>query len=378
MLSFRFEKLNAFQGKSAAIKRPREITVFSFDDSHKHHLDGRSLRYYYPPFVQVPYITEKNRIDLSQGFETFIKHDDSVNLHLNPLLDTIQHYEEQTGAKLKADILTWRGMMTKIFIAPFDMFGEFEMNATCYQNQLAKAAEWKSKTQRVSSSLEKMQFWGYKFETLATLPKQWQDCTRGEIEGRDTEVVNNNPQYCSVVRTGIGNHTIVIGGEVDAVEGCKPDDPNDSIPYIELKTSEDFRGDDDFAAKKFERKMCRFWAQSFLLGVPKVIIGFRSKDGHLQRLEEWKTMDIPSFVKNRGMRTWDGNVCINFAAAFLDFLKQHINDEGTWTIEQKKGDKQILLSKISDEYSRDIVSTKFREHRATFQFKATCEAKTQE
>lgn len=114
MLPFRFSDLRVFQGKSTAIKRPREVTEFSFDDKHEHHLDNRSLRYYYPPFVPVPYVSETRRIDLSRGFDTFKKHDDGVDLHLNPLLDTIQHYEEQTRTKLNADILTWRGMMTKV------------------------------------------------------------------------------------------------------------------------------------------------------------------------------------------------------------------------------------------------------------------------
>lgn len=114
MLSFRFHDLTAFQGKSAAIKRPREITEFSFDDEHAHHLDNRSLRYYYPPFIQVPYVSETRRLDLSQGFDTFVKYDDSISLGLNPLLDTVQHHEEQTRTKLNADILTWRGMMTKV------------------------------------------------------------------------------------------------------------------------------------------------------------------------------------------------------------------------------------------------------------------------
>jgi RAT1-interacting protein len=176
--------------------------------------------------------------------------------------------------------------------------------------------------------------------------------------------VNNNAQYCSVVRTGIGNHTIIIGGEVDAVEGCKPDDPNAPIPYVELKTSENFDGADQRAATKFERKMCRFWAQSFLLGVPKIIIGFRSPKGHLERLEEWKTLEIPNFVKRQGLQTWDGNICINFAAAFLDFLRLHITDESTWRIERRKGAKEILLSKISEQYAPEIVPDFFREHRA--------------
>lgn len=40
--------------------------------------------------------------------------------------------------------------------------------------------------------------------------------TRDEIEGRETEVVNNKEQYCSVVRTGIGKTVLCLGGEVDA------------------------------------------------------------------------------------------------------------------------------------------------------------------
>lgn len=57
---------------------------------------------------------------------------------------------------------------------------------------------------------------GYKFETLATLPDTWGETPREYIENRDVEVVNNKAQYCSVVRTGIGQTVICIGGEVDA------------------------------------------------------------------------------------------------------------------------------------------------------------------
>lgn len=115
MQSFQFHHLEPFQGKSAAVKRPRELTEFSFDDDHVcFPLDSRSLRYYYPPDIAVPYVKDQPRIDLSAGFNTFRKYNDTVDLHLNPLLDTIQQYEEQTKTKLQADVLTWRGMMTKV------------------------------------------------------------------------------------------------------------------------------------------------------------------------------------------------------------------------------------------------------------------------
>ena len=63
---------------------------------------------------------------------------------------------------------------------------------------------------------------GYKFETLSTLPAPWAETSREFIESRDTRVVNNEAQYCTVVRTGIGRTTLCLGGEVDASKFCPP------------------------------------------------------------------------------------------------------------------------------------------------------------
>ena len=57
---------------------------------------------------------------------------------------------------------------------------------------------------------------GYKFETLSLIPDQWDPTSRDFIEGRENMVVNNRAQYCSVVKTGIGNIRLILGGEVDA------------------------------------------------------------------------------------------------------------------------------------------------------------------
>jgi RAT1-interacting protein len=176
---------------------------------------------------------------------------------------------------------------------------------------------------------------GYKFETISVLDKIWDEATRSEIEGREDLVVNNNAQYCSVARTGIGHSRLVLGGEVDAskpsysdfeeatysahnciVWDSKPDRKEDPINWVELKTSAEIRNDRDML--KYERKLLKFWAQSFLLGVPKIVVGFRDQEGIVRRLEEVETANIPSTVKKSGRGTWDGNICINFAAAFLE------------------------------------------------------------
>ena len=101
-----------------------------------------------------------------------------------------------------------------------------------------------------------------------------------------------------------------------SVWDCKPRRKENPIHWVELKTSAEIRNDRDML--KYERKLLKFWAQSFLLGVPTIIVGFRDRNGIVHHLEELDTASIPGKVKNIGMGTWDGNVCINFAAAFLE------------------------------------------------------------
>ena len=122
---FRFdiEPISRFAQANAGIRRPKvsvtksltsgessakpaqEIAYFSYDDQHRFRLDGSSLRYYYPPSLPV---------DLNRGFDTFQNIDDTNDDHLDGLVDTIAAYERENGKKTDADIITWRGMMTKV------------------------------------------------------------------------------------------------------------------------------------------------------------------------------------------------------------------------------------------------------------------------
>lgn len=83
----------------------QEIAHFSYDDNHEFHLDDSSIRWYYPPDIGT---------DLNRGFETFRKHDDSKDEHLESLLRALMEKEKTTNLKTEADIITWRGMMTKV------------------------------------------------------------------------------------------------------------------------------------------------------------------------------------------------------------------------------------------------------------------------
>jgi len=91
--------------QKAALKRPVEIACFSYDDEHVYHPDARSVKYYYPCAIGT---------SLSKGFETFQKLDDSADEHLDSLLRAIEDLERKRGQRLDAEVIAYRGMMTKV------------------------------------------------------------------------------------------------------------------------------------------------------------------------------------------------------------------------------------------------------------------------
>ncbi|KAK4167980.1 RAI1 like PD-XK nuclease-domain-containing protein [Cladorrhinum sp. PSN259] len=352
------------------VKRPREFTCFSYDKDHKFRLDDSSLKWYYPP--QGPFLDAG--MDLSRGFETFDKHDDSVDEHLDSLLKTIAHFEQQTQEPIDANIVTWRGMMTKIMAAPFDDEG-FEMNATLYRGcvfieenhafKLKRNAEQSSRPQqhqqqRKGPPPEVMSFWGYKFETLCTLPRPWGEVSRDYIESRDSLVVSNKDQYCSVVRTGVDDSILCLGGEVDCLWGTRPSPPDEKgapINWVELKTTAEFRGKQDELWFK-NKKMMKFWIQSYLLGVPKIVFGFRDRNGILKRIEEMETMQLPRIARNARCQ-WSADGCINFMSSFLAWLRVTVNDDGVWRIRRQKGASEIEVWRVEEAGHGEVLTEEF-------------------
>lgn len=69
-------------------------------------------------------------------------------------------------------------------------------------------------------------YWGYCFESLAT-----EDPRRAD--GEEIHHVDANAEYCSVIKTKLGAHRILMGAEMDC---CDSTDEGRRF-YVELKTS---------------------------------------------------------------------------------------------------------------------------------------------
>ncbi|KAF9305462.1 hypothetical protein BGZ74_010128 [Mortierella antarctica] len=142
-----------------------------------------------------------------------------------------------------------------------------------------------------------------------------------ELLARLDGIVDTNLQYCTVARTKIGQNSIIMGAEVDCTsEPKKPPPHNPLSNYIELKTSRVISNPREQSS--FEKhKLLKFWAQSFLPGIPTIIVGFRDDDGNVVHVQTFKTMEIPRLVRGKE-GAWDTTICINFLDGVLSFLKR--------------------------------------------------------
>ncbi|PWN37081.1 RAI1-domain-containing protein, partial [Meira miltonrushii] len=288
---------------------PVQITSFSYDEKRKLFHDDRSRKYYHPP---------PPNADLNRGYETRIERDDNVNEHLNSLLEALMQGEEVEGHQKQADLITWRGMMTKLCTVLYEDQQGFEMNVMMLNGTLyieehvgeAKLAD-RRRSKEGSEGSKRNGYYGYSFESWTC--HSWRE--RGQGTNAWDGDVNTNVQWCLVVKTKLGSMRLILGGEVDAV------DPVSNAP-IEVKTSRDIRSakDEEF----FEKKMLRFYMQSFLLGIQKVIVGFRDHRGFLVTNQEMDTLAMPRAVRGKP-HAWDPMACLKAASDILSAVKAHLS-----------------------------------------------------
>lgn len=108
--------------------------------------------------------------------------------------------------------MTWRGILTRIVCTPFSS-DAWEFIA-CRVDGHIYMCEEKGPDSFANASHERSTYWGYKFEQLMTCNERkapsWED-RRASF----SQPVNNSEEFCSVVKTRLGAHRLILGAEVD-------------------------------------------------------------------------------------------------------------------------------------------------------------------
>lgn len=113
--------------------------------------------------------------------------------------------------------------------------------------------------------------------------------------------------------------------------------------YIEAKTTEKV----NFTKAYTANKSLRWWIQSYFAGIDKIILGTRTHNGIVKKLEWIKLRDI----QHKSRLHWDPNVCMQSVYRILDsvrnFYDRNVGNGEMIVIERKPNSKSIHYSKVS-------------------------------
>ncbi|CCC70094.1 hypothetical protein NCAS_0E00240 [Naumovozyma castellii] len=293
------------KGTTTSLKQPKEISYYSRTQEDEFLVgDDSRLSYYYLPNADLD-----KKLDLSSGIKKF--KDCSKNMKdrctLNGLLDTIMEHEKCKNKKIKADIITFRGIIRKLISSAFETanFNPINLRIVSFDGQLfikdmADLNDKKVLNAKENDHIDLGSYSGYKFETLATLSQPVPYVSRATLDKRSKKICNNGDEYVTVVKTGVGSAKLVLGAEIDCVFDFKEDGKDNLKHYAELKCTTQVITAAD--AHKFERKIFRTWLQCFLVGIPRIIYGFRDENYVLKTIEEYSTDEIPILLKNNNTK----------------------------------------------------------------------------
>lgn len=328
-------------------KQPIEVGCFSLDSERRFFNDRRQMRYYSEPDLNPDF-------DLRDGYkDRYVKRDESVKEKLDHILKWIIYNKPISKDMLKqaldVDFVTWRGHLTKLLTTPYEMregwlLAVSRFRGTFYISEVETEAAYRDRENRTERNQE-MMYWGYKFEQYTCA-----DDIHSSPDPRG--VVNTNEAFCTVVRTRLADHRLLFSGEVD----CRDKDPKAPDPpacYIELKTSVEICTPKQ--RSNFHRfKLLKWWAQSFLPGVPRVVAGFRDHDGVVVKMETFPISKISQLIKSE-YNCWKPTVCMNFCSDFLTFVKQVATE-----------DNPRVVYLFSWEPQRDVTYTVHRDSQYCF------------
>lgn len=151
-------------------------------------------------------------------------------------------------------------------------------------------------------------YWGHRFESMVLCPID----SNPSLKERYDEPVNTWAEFSILVKTKLGKHRLLFSAEVDGV-----DEQGDA--YIECKTTA-AKTDRQSEQRFFQNKLISYWAQSFLAGIDKLLIGYRTSNGIIKSVNYMRVSDIPRMV--RGRVSWCPESMLNFLNMTLDWLAE--------------------------------------------------------
>ncbi|CCF60084.1 hypothetical protein KAFR_0J00160 [Kazachstania africana CBS 2517] len=284
-----------------AAAKPREVSFYSRTSERYGEIltdNDCNLRYYYFPDAELekPY-------NLAQGRNNFINARSQIKdvCSLEGVLKCVIDVEKKHDSKLNVNVITFRGILRKLIMVAYEhnpKFNKINFRVVFFDKQVF--IKEINEKEDISNAIDVNSYTGYKFEALTLLNEPIAFTERDSLDSRADACVSNGDEYVSVVKTGIGKHRVLMGGEVDGIYDFKEDGADNLKHYLELKCTRSLSSYQDI--ENFEKKLFKTWLQCFLIGIPRITYGFRDRSYNLTSIEEYLTEDVPKLFTNRGVK----------------------------------------------------------------------------
>lgn len=113
----------------------------------------------------------------------------------------------------------------------------------------------------------------------------------------------------------------------------------------------------------YEMRLFKFWAQSYLINCPRIILGLRTDYRgilDIPRVETLKTHAIPHG------KFWSKSHALEFLSAFIQLLKDHVTEGDYWRVRHVADQDVLQLFLMKRGTYGSIISEKFLQWRQNF------------
>lgn len=135
------------------------------------------------------------------------------------------------------------------------------------------------------------------------------------------------------------------------IDGIYPKEPitdtlvGKDIEFVELKTLNRLLLD-KLAQSITKLKLLKWWCQSYLGNVQKIVCGCRDQYGFITLLKEFRLSELTEILKY----VWDDKICRSFSNDFLDYVKKIVtrdHDQCLYKFTLKPEGDRIHVAELS-------------------------------
>ncbi|XP_076657938.1 decapping and exoribonuclease protein-like isoform X1 [Halictus rubicundus] len=312
-----FFDVNSLKGPADPFTKPQIVGSYSINGDNDYCSDLSQLKYYKEP-KNVYFNLDDNPPTISNS-ELENEKLDFLLRWMSENFDQLKvhHSSNPTERWLEPEIVCYRGLLTTLFSTPYDTEGWIvcasKFKGTIYLCGFDSDAK-KLRVSRETNYQKKCSSWGRKFEQYMLADSPFED--------PDLSIpLNGNGYLCCMFKSAFGGTALLYGAEIDGIRSSHritDTSIGKDIELIELKTIS-LRAITRHGYIKYNRanSILKWWLQSYLVGIPRIVCGCRNDNGVVTEIREYKLTRLEEGFKN----CWDFETCSSFLTAFLERMK---------------------------------------------------------